>query len=470
MKQKLVFTVILFLLSALNASYGWSEPIMLSSGSFNQTASIIMDKEEVLHAFWAKADTIPGDHGVMKYSYSSDFGENWSEPITITNNQTSRPILPQPVIDSENNIHLVYNFIEGQCWYLKQIDGIWSQEVQIVNYTSSAVRCLINSDDKIYVFWVIDGGQANLHTYYIYKENEVWSAPHEIEYPMAHADIISTDDNILHFAGAKCSSVPYQAYYYNFDTVQNQFCDSIYIGTGESSIGYSLFYSSYKTHIVYISYITGSSTESEIYYRYKNNVSNEWSDSEFIDRNMSTWLQDKQIIVDRNDNAHIFEQDWNHDSIFVSHKTPFGWIKEPVAFDHTGNDGWINGYKVIVHDNICYLIYALTGNGPKIYFKKKTLPVDINEEQVNINTFNTTIYPNPFNNSTNIQFKLPRKCQIQLDIFNMSGELIESLFNGALDNGIHSFNLNGENLSSGVYYFRLQSKDKIIIDKLTLIK
>ena len=79
-------------------------------------------------------------------------------------------------------------------------------------------------------------------------------------------------------------------------------------------------------------------------------------------------------------------------------------------------------------------------------------------------------YPNPFNPSTTIRFSLPEKGNVKLDVFNILGEHVDNLLNAELDAGVHEVYFNAANLSSGVYFYRLQSNEYVKTNKMTLSK
>lgn len=79
-------------------------------------------------------------------------------------------------------------------------------------------------------------------------------------------------------------------------------------------------------------------------------------------------------------------------------------------------------------------------------------------------------YPNPFNPITNIDFEIPEQSFVSLKLFNLLGEEIKILKNGILQSGYHSVTVNSDGLSSGVYFYRVESENfteskKIIINK-----
>jgi hypothetical protein len=84
-------------------------------------------------------------------------------------------------------------------------------------------------------------------------------------------------------------------------------------------------------------------------------------------------------------------------------------------------------------------------------------------------------YPNPFNPSTEIQFELPRKSDVAIDIFNVLGQKVRRLVNGPFSAGSHKIEWdgtddNGEKVASGVYFYRLKAGEARIIKKMVLLK
>jgi len=69
-------------------------------------------------------------------------------------------------------------------------------------------------------------------------------------------------------------------------------------------------------------------------------------------------------------------------------------------------------------------------------------------------------YPNPFNPKTDIQFSIPRAGTIQLNVYNILGELVTTLVNGDIVSGNYKATWNGTNnhgqtVASGIYFYRL---------------
>ena len=79
-------------------------------------------------------------------------------------------------------------------------------------------------------------------------------------------------------------------------------------------------------------------------------------------------------------------------------------------------------------------------------------------------------YPNPFNSATKISFFLAEKCEVLLSLYDISGKLIEEIFQGSLDPGKHTYQLNVSDLPSGIYIYSLKSEAENHQKKCMLIK
>ena len=79
-------------------------------------------------------------------------------------------------------------------------------------------------------------------------------------------------------------------------------------------------------------------------------------------------------------------------------------------------------------------------------------------------------YPNPFNPVTTIRFSLPEKQHVTLQIYNLIGQEVATVINKELPAGFHNLIWNAANIPSGVYLYRLASKEKAISNKMILLK
>jgi hypothetical protein len=79
-------------------------------------------------------------------------------------------------------------------------------------------------------------------------------------------------------------------------------------------------------------------------------------------------------------------------------------------------------------------------------------------------------YPNPFNPITLIKYQLPLKSSVTLKIFDILGKEVETLVNEERDAGYYEVKFNGSNLSSGIYFYTLQTENYFATKKMILLK
>ncbi len=79
-------------------------------------------------------------------------------------------------------------------------------------------------------------------------------------------------------------------------------------------------------------------------------------------------------------------------------------------------------------------------------------------------------YPNPFNASTTISYRLPEGSYVSIDVYDIIGRKIETLVSGHQNAGEHSVVWNANNVSSGVYFYRISAGNYSETRRCNLLK
>lgn len=79
-------------------------------------------------------------------------------------------------------------------------------------------------------------------------------------------------------------------------------------------------------------------------------------------------------------------------------------------------------------------------------------------------------YPNPFNPVTTIEYSLKKQGKVTLSVYNIVGQKIATLVDAVRTAGFHSVSFNSESLSSGIYFYRLETDGFSKIQKMILLK
>lgn len=165
-------------------------------------------------------------------------------------------------------------------------------------------------------------------------------------------------------------------------------------------------------------------------------------------------------------------------NLFLNGKNLFAAIEGNgiFYFDET-TESWTGINQGLTDTNISAMeikdnyIYAGSSVG-KIWKRPiSEIITDINQNVYEVNEFQLyQNFPNPFNPSTQISFYLPERNFITLKVYDNTGRVVSELISGFLPEGKHIKYWNGENHSSGIYYYALQSGSFSQTKKFALLK
>ncbi|CAN5461061.1 hypothetical protein BH10BAC5_BH10BAC5_10450 [soil metagenome] len=117
--------------------------------------------------------------------------------------------------------------------------------------------------------------------------------------------------------------------------------------------------------------------------------------------------------------------------------------------------------NVASEDNVNWNVsvnMVLSGNGSVV--------TPSGQERVTLNQN----FPNPFNPTTNISFKVPSSGLVKVLVYDLSGRMISQLVNEYRAAGSYSVTFNASNLSSGIYYYSIENGNSKITKQMMLIK
>jgi hypothetical protein len=150
----------------------------------------------------------------------------------------------------------------------------------------------------------------------------------------------------------------------------------------------------------------------------------------------------------------INDGEWNSIGFVEGH----GNSNSPKEYSYSDNDLFAGGSK------FQYRLKQIDTDGQYEY--SDAIEVGIVPTQFEL----SQNYPNPFNPSTTIRFSLPKQTQLKLNLYNMLGELVETVAEGTYDAGYYKVSFNASNLASGIYIYRIESSDFVKTMKMILLK
>ena len=181
------------------------------------------------------------------------------------------------------------------------------------------------------------------------------------------------------------------------------------------------------------------------------------------------------------DGTHLIRYDYNPaDSSFIN-KTP---IAAGVVFS---NDNFTISVQMLpdsiyIYDNdngqlinsisIENLIipHRFIIDSPYVYIHQTTYLTDVKDEPNKLLSYKLKVYPNPFNPATNVVYTLPERAMAEIRMYDILGREVREIFSGEAEAGTHTQVIDGNNLSSGVYFIRFTSQNYADTKKVLLLK
>ena len=141
----------------------------------------------------------------------------------------------------------------------------------------------------------------------------------------------------------------------------------------------------------------------------------------------------------------------------------------------------LDGDDVIASNNGKSIIYNLNGILNTKVFTFKNAPNDLivsssSAERVNVDAISpqafilNSVYPNPFNPSTTVSYSIENNINVNISIYNMSGQKVSELVNANQAKGDYSITWDANNQPSGLYFVRLSAGNQISSQNIMLVK
>ncbi len=135
--------------------------------------------------------------------------------------------------------------------------------------------------------------------------------------------------------------------------------------------------------------------------------------------------------------------------------------------------------EVEVSNTFYYWLESVSIDGISQFFGPVEITIEENDTpdtpEVPFVTSMNSVYPNPFNPTTQVSFSLKSEENVTISVYNIKGELISVLYNGMKPQGKNvvswdGINRHGKACGSGIYFFRMKTKGYTAVKKATLLK
>ena len=139
------------------------------------------------------------------------------------------------------------------------------------------------------------------------------------------------------------------------------------------------------------------------------------------------------------------------------------------------NNSFVNVLASDTAQTTSWIYYSATGGGVYNFLMRAyvSFPTTGTNETVELKPRQFNVqqnYPNPFNPSTVINYSIPKDGNVKVTIFNALGKEVGTLVNNFEKAGQHTVHFAGGNLSSGVYFYRVESGDYVKTLRMMLLK
>ena len=380
-------------------------------------------------------------------------GDDYTLSLHVGSNLVSFYSLP---INNSLNYLLSSNIND----YVYAIYGITNSSINLGgNLWQGSLDTLLNTEG----YWF-----KTINTTDLQIEN-VWDTPDDLIYNLSiGANLVSFPNNSTFLIEDAISN----AYWSNFDAIIGESLIAIqengeWVGSLEELSGGDGYYFIMNDAIDFSYTIDSLLLSSQINSQIDRlHVQSSSQSFYFINNIESLDLEIGDWILAYNNNVLVGSRQWNNH--FIKDIPVMGYD----GFDYSigfCNDGDIPNFKILKKTGE-YI--DLSGNIPNwrdldIQFinlfdgSSNMLPLEFKISNA---------FPNPFNPITNFELELNKDSFIEIVIYDLNGKIVDHLFTGYLEEGVHSYAWDASRFTSGIYFIHANSSESTISQKITLIK
>ena len=159
------------------------------------------------------------------------------------------------------------------------------------------------------------------------------------------------------------------------------------------------------------------------------------------------------------------------DSMWISNLDVYALANVHNAFDTTlsgirVDDGILDLYFSAINYGAGYEYAGPFLNGLEIHLLEELSVKNIEPTEF----FISSPFPNPFNNQLIIPIELKKESHLVVNVFNIKGQLMETIHKGRLLKGVYNLKWNAKNMSSGLYLIQIKINNQVQYEKSILLK
>ncbi len=170
------------------------------------------------------------------------------------------------------------------------------------------------------------------------------------------------------------------------------------------------------------------------------------------------------VAIDRSTNPGVLYVGTGENGEFVSEDGGNTWVEL--------NDGL---------ENLSINVFAISDSEPKVIYAGTARGVWSRAVITSVESFDVVKgipskfklkqnYPNPFNPTTIISYELPKSSFVRLSIYDIIGRLVNTIVNEQKNAGSYTVKWNADNISSGIYFYRIDAGEFSSVKKCLVVK
>lgn len=476
-------TILLFTLLCSSLYSQWLPEVRLTNFSGNSYCSQygqrnIAANGSTVHVVWY--DAFIGNY-LIYYTRSTDGGATWGTDtnLILTNYEATNPsicvsgsMMHTVWVDRRNGNDEIYykrSTNEGVSWLpeVRMTDNVYQQDQPTI--------CA--SGQNVCMFWRDDRNSGSYEIYYIRSTDDgaTWTADTRLTNFVGprNGPAVAVTGSIIHLVWDDGRSGANTEIYYKKSTDNGITWgpDVRLTNAAEISFSSSVAVSGNTVHVTWEDYRNGFG---EIYYKNSTDGGATWGADMRITNDPQN--SDDPSIDVSGSLVHIVWEDKRDgiSKIYYNVSTNAGATWGTDLKISTGNAECRNPSIIVSGSTVNTVWHDYRDGNFEIYYDKNP-----SGNAIGITNISTEVpakfsmsqnYPNPFNPVTKIKFDIPLQAFTKIAVYDITGKEVTELLGSKLNAGSYEVDFDGSSLSSGVYFYRIESGKVSDIKKMILVK
>jgi hypothetical protein len=165
--------------------------------------------------------------------------------------------------------------------------------------------------------------------------------------------------------------------------------------------------------------------------------------------------------IETPDNLLVYEFSANNPNLLIFFNTSNGILALSTTSGWSGNTDL---YIKVTDEEGAYIVTTI----PVVV--DPTTGIKEGEDHLPVDYYLSQNFPNPFNPTTTIKFEIPERSFVALKVYDVLGNEIATLINEEKPAGSYEITFDGSDLTSGIYFYKIQAGSFVEIKKMVLLK